>query len=57
MEKFKEIWAIPLSRGSKVLALTVPRATIDGDNPRLVEQRNALNKKIMDHTADNLYVL
>lgn len=56
MDKFKEIWAIPLSRGSKVLALTVPRATVDRDNPRLVEQRNALNKRIMDHTTDNLYV-
>ncbi|KAL1848914.1 hypothetical protein Daus18300_013423 [Diaporthe australafricana] len=53
---FKEIWDIPLSHGSKVLALTVPRATIDGNNAGLVERRNALNKMIKDHKADNFHV-
>lgn len=51
---FKEIWNIPLSHGSKVLALTVPRASIDRRNDSLVERRNNLNKMIKDHKADNL---
>lgn len=51
---FKEIWDIPLSHGSKVLALTVPKATIDSRNTSLVERRNMLNKMIKDHSADNL---
>ncbi|KAH8774531.1 SGNH hydrolase-type esterase domain-containing protein [Diaporthe sp. PMI_573] len=52
---FKKIWDIPLSHGSKVLALTVPRATIDKSNAGLVQRRNALNKMIKDHKADNFY--
>ena len=51
---FKEIWNIPLSHGSKVLALTVPRASIDSKNASLVGRRNALNKMIKDHGAENL---
>lgn len=54
LSAFKEIWNIPLSHGSKVLALTVPKATIDGRNASLVERRNNLNKMIKDHNADNL---
>lgn len=56
-ERFKQIWDIPLSHGSKVLAITVPRATIDKRNPGLVERRNAINKGIMEYTKDGLYVL
>lgn len=56
MEKFKTIWNIPLAHGSKVLALTIPSATIDSEYSRLVELRNALNQRIKDHKADGLYV-
>lgn len=51
---FKEIWDIPLSHGSKVLALTVPRASIDRTNKILVERRNNLNRMIKEHNGDNL---
>lgn len=52
---FKEIWNIPLAHGSKVLALTVPGASIDSRlNDSLVERRNKLNKMIKEHKADNL---
>lgn len=57
MTAFKEIWNIPISHGSKVLALTVPRATIDSRNAGLVERRNTLNKMIQEHKADNLYAI
>lgn len=50
---FKEIWNIPLSHGSKVLALTVPEA-VDRRNGTLVGRRNNLNKMIKEHKADNL---
>lgn len=56
-ERFKQVWDIPLSHGSKVLAITVPRATIDGGNMGLVERRNAINKKIMEYTKDGLCVI
>lgn len=55
-ERFKQVWDIPLSHGSKVLAITVPRARIDHRNPGLVERRNAINKKIMEYNKDGLYV-
>ncbi|KUI54970.1 hypothetical protein VP1G_02358 [Cytospora mali] len=54
-ESFKKIWDIPLSHGSKVLALTVPRATVDDSNQVLVEDRNAINKKIMEYTKDSFH--
>jgi hypothetical protein len=56
-ESFKQVWDIPLSHGSKVLTITVPRATMDNKNPGLVERRDSINKKIMDYTKDGLYVL
>lgn len=56
MAKFRQIWAIPLAHGSKVLALTVPRAAIDATNLPLVQKRNSLNQKIKDHKEDGLYV-
>ncbi|KAJ0115623.1 gdsl-like lipase acylhydrolase [Diaporthe amygdali] len=55
MTAFKEIWNILILHGSKVLALTVPRATIDSRNAGLVERRNTLNKMIQEHKADNFY--
>lgn len=56
-ESFKKVWDIPLSHGSKVLTITVPRATMDNNNRGLVERRDAINKKIMEYTKDGLYVL
>ncbi|KAG6363901.1 hypothetical protein INS49_009004 [Diaporthe citri] len=53
---FKEIWNIPLSHGSKVLALTVPKASIDRRNKILVERRNNLNQMIKEHKGDNFHV-
>ncbi|KAG8158022.1 hypothetical protein KVR01_012294 [Diaporthe batatas] len=55
IEAFKKIWDIPLSHGSRVLALTVPRATIDKNNAGLVHRRNVLNQLIKDHKAENFY--
>lgn len=54
MKKFKEIWAIPLSHGSKVLALTVPRVKGDEAFPQIVQPRNALNTMIREYRADEL---
>lgn len=56
MGALKETWSIPLAHGSKVLAVTVPRATIDKTNPRLVNRRNELNERIKGYEADDLYV-
>lgn len=56
MGKFRQIWAIPLAHGSKVLALTVPGAAIDATNLPLVQKRNSLNLKIKSHKEDGLYV-
>lgn len=48
----KEVWAIPLKHGSKVLALTVPES---GDSaPEVFPRRVKLNSMILDHKADNL---
>lgn len=55
-ENFKKIWGIPLSHGSKVLAVTVPRATMDGTDLELVERRNAVNEDILGYAKDGLYV-
>lgn len=56
MDKFRQIWGIPLAHGSKVLALTVPRAAIDATNQPLVQKRNSLNQRIKSHKEDGLYV-
>lgn len=56
MERFKEVWGIPLAHGSKVLALTVPKASFDSQSQSLVEKRNALNQRIKDYNANGLYV-
>ncbi|KAK7743233.1 hypothetical protein SLS53_004318 [Cytospora paraplurivora] len=55
-ESFKKVWGIPLSHGSKVLAVTVPRATMDGTNLELVERRNAVNKDILGYSNDGFHV-
>ncbi|ROW05733.1 hypothetical protein VMCG_05158 [Cytospora schulzeri] len=54
-ESFKKIWDVPLSHGSKILAITVPRATMDDTNLGLVERRNAINKKITEYTKDGFH--
>ncbi|CAN8102786.1 unnamed protein product [Discula destructiva] len=56
MNAMKETWAIPLAHGSKVLAVTVPRATVDQGNQRLVDRRNALNQRIKTYGADGYHV-
>lgn len=56
-DALKATWAIPLSSGCKVLAVTVPRATVDKNNQRLVDRRNDLNQRIKTYQADDLYVL
>ncbi|KAG5985089.1 hypothetical protein E4U55_001592 [Claviceps digitariae] len=51
-EAFRLNWAVPLSKGSKVLALTVPDA-----KPRpawVVEDRDAVNELIRNHKERNL---
>lgn len=55
LDALKETWAIPLAHGSKVLAVTLPGATVDGRNQTLVTRRNDLNQKIKAFTADGLY--
>lgn len=57
MAALKETWSIPLGHGCKVLAVTVPRATVDKNFPPLVQRRNELNQEIKDSKADGLYVL
>lgn len=54
MTALKETWSIPLGHGCKLLAVTVPRATIDKDYPQLVQRRNELNEKIREYDADGL---
>lgn len=56
LDAFKQVWGIPLSHGSKVLALTVPAAAVDSSNPDLVARRNAVNDLIKGYQADGLYV-
>lgn len=50
-EALQKVWNIPLSHGTKVLALTVPEC--GACNPSLDERRDALNKHIKDHKAEN----
>ncbi|KAJ4417537.1 hypothetical protein N0V82_006096 [Gnomoniopsis sp. IMI 355080] len=56
MAALKETWSIPLSHGCKVLAVTVPRATIDKDYPQLVQRRSELNQGIREYKADGFHV-
>jgi hypothetical protein len=50
----KEVYKVPLQAGTRVLALTVPEC---GDCPAsLDEQRDRVNKSILAHKAENLYV-
>ena len=54
-EELKKVWGIPLSRKSKVLALTVPQAGVTGSQrERIGNRRNRLNTLIKEHKAENL---
>lgn len=54
-EKLKTIWNIPLQRGCKVLALTVPEAALSGAvRARVDARRNKLNDLIRSYKRDNL---
>ncbi len=50
-EALQKVWAIPLSHGTKVLALTVPECGFD-DSP-ITAHGDELNKLIMEHEAEN----
>jgi hypothetical protein len=50
-EALQKVWAIPLSHGTKVLALTVPECGFD-DSP-ITAHGDGLNKLIMEHEAQN----
>jgi hypothetical protein len=48
----QSVWAIPLSYGTKVLALTVPE---NGTRPDVINRRgNALNELILGFEKENL---
>lgn len=48
----RSTWDLALSKGSKVLALTVPETHAKGPS---VDERAVLNAKIQKHRARNLY--
>jgi len=49
----QKVWSIPLSHGTKVLALTIPECGGCGD--LVDERRDVLNELILNHKADNFY--
>ncbi|EON96515.1 putative gdsl-like lipase protein [Phaeoacremonium minimum UCRPA7] len=52
----QQTWAVPLSKGCKVLALTVPETGATGPaKERADAKRNRLNDLIKGHKADNFY--
>lgn len=53
-EALKAAWAIPLSHGAKVLAMTIPECAAVSE--RLDKKRDELNALILGHQAENLYV-
>ncbi|KAH8786593.1 SGNH hydrolase-type esterase domain-containing protein [Hyaloscypha finlandica] len=53
-EALQKVWAIPLSHGTKVLALTVPECGFD-DSPITVHG-DELNKLIMEHKDENYHI-
>jgi hypothetical protein len=50
--ELQRTWAIPLSHGTKVLALTVPDCGLCGQD--FVNRMNKLNSLILNHKAENL---
>ncbi|KAK4171619.1 SGNH hydrolase-type esterase domain-containing protein [Triangularia setosa] len=57
-KKLTEVWDVPLRRGCKVLALTVPDATMTEGRlkARIDADRKALNELIMGYKKPNLHV-
>lgn len=56
-ESLKQVWAVPLSKGGRVLACTVPEAwTTEGRMGRTTKRRNELNALIRAHKQENLSV-
>lgn len=54
-ESLKQIWAVPLSKGGRVLACTVPEAGVTGERAeRAKERRDELNALIQGHRQENL---
>jgi len=53
-EALKAAWAIPLSHGAKVLAMTIPECAAVSE--RLDKKRDELNALILGHQTENLYV-
>ncbi|PHH51080.1 hypothetical protein CFIMG_004318RA [Ceratocystis fimbriata CBS 114723] len=52
-KSLQEIWAVPLSKGKNVLALTIPEAqTSTADE---VQRRDEVNRLIMQHRAEGFY--
>jgi hypothetical protein len=54
MGALKDTWDIPLSKGGKVLALTIPETK--GQNSETIERRDAINLAIKEYRRHNLYV-
>lgn len=53
----RRVWAVPLSKGGRVLACTVLETDAGGDpEDRQTATRNALNALIKSHRQENLYV-
>ena len=53
--ELEKIWNIPLSKKSKVLAMTVPEAGVTGSQrERIGNRRNRLNKLIKEYKRENL---
>lgn len=52
IEGLKRIWDIPLSKGSKVLALTVPET--QGKFRDIIEKRGEVNDTIRTYEKENL---
>lgn len=51
----RRVWAVPLSKGGRVLACTVPETGVKGGRGKaLQEQRNTLNSMIKQRQQENL---
>ena len=53
-EDLKQVWEVPLSHGSQVLALTVPEAGVGVARERLGNKRDSLNRQIKEYKRENL---
>ncbi|KAI1166508.1 SGNH hydrolase-type esterase domain-containing protein [Nemania serpens] len=53
IEGLKRVWDIPLSKGGKVMALTIPETK--GKFPTVTERRNEINDVIRSYEKDNFF--